>query len=87
MEARIRNVVKRLAKSEVGANVFPVTEPKRASGCPRGEVFGKALSRRWSRDEKWANFFIWIRCNPLKSPDSAKGIQGNPSDFPWIYLV
>jgi hypothetical protein len=33
------------------------------------------------------NFFIWIRCNPLKSPDSAKGIQGNPSLFPWFYLV
>jgi hypothetical protein len=31
--------------------------------------------------------FIWIRCNPLKSPDSAKGIQGNPSFFAWFYLV
>jgi hypothetical protein len=29
-------------------------------------------------------FFIWIRSNPLKSPDSAKGIRGNPSDFIWI---
>jgi hypothetical protein len=33
-----------------------------------------------------ANFFIWIRRNPLKSPDSAKGIQGNASLFPWIPL-
>jgi hypothetical protein len=32
------------------------------------------------------NFFIWIRHNPLKSPESAKGIQGNPSSFPWFYL-
>jgi hypothetical protein len=32
------------------------------------------------------NFFIWIRCNPLKSAESAKGIQGNPSFFPWISL-
>jgi hypothetical protein len=24
-------------------------------------------------------FFIWIRRNPLKSPDSAKEKQGNPS--------
>src|SRR5258707_4397534 len=32
-------------------------------------------------------FFIWIRRNPLKSPDSAKGIQGNASLFPWIPLV
>jgi hypothetical protein len=32
------------------------------------------------------NFFIWIRCNPLKSPDSAKGFQGNPSLFSWFSL-
>ena len=32
-------------------------------------------------------FFIWIRCNPLKSPDSGRKIQGNPSIFPWFYLV
>jgi hypothetical protein len=35
------------------------------------------------------NFFIWIRCNPLKSPDSTKEIQGNASLFPgfiWICL-
>jgi hypothetical protein len=25
--------------------------------------------------------FIWIRCNPLKRPDSAKEKQGNPSFF------
>src|ERR1700729_785530 len=31
-------------------------------------------------------FFIWIRRNPLESPDSTKEIQGNPSFFPWIYL-
>jgi hypothetical protein len=33
------------------------------------------------------DFFIWIRRNPLKSPDSTKGIQGNPSLFAWFYLV
>jgi hypothetical protein len=32
------------------------------------------------------DFFIWIRRNPLISPDSAKGIQGNPSFFSWIPL-
>ena len=31
-------------------------------------------------------FFIWIRCNPLKSPESAKGIQGNASNFACFYL-
>jgi hypothetical protein len=33
--------------------------------------------------KKGKNFFIWIRRNPLKSPESAKGIQGNPSFFAW----
>jgi hypothetical protein len=32
-------------------------------------------------------FLIWFRRNPLKSPDSAKEKQGNPSFFAWIYLV
>ena len=31
-------------------------------------------------------FFIFFRCNPLKSPDSAKGIQGNARIFPWFSL-
>src|ERR1700722_3304234 len=31
-------------------------------------------------------FFTWIRCNALKSPDSTKGIQGNASNFPWFSL-
>jgi hypothetical protein len=39
------------------------------------------------KDEIRKDFFIWICCNTLKSPDSAKGIQGNPSNFPWFYLV
>jgi hypothetical protein len=32
------------------------------------------------------DFFVWIRRNLLKSPESAKRIQGNPRTFPWIYL-
>jgi hypothetical protein len=38
------------------------------------------------RAEKGEEFFIFFRCNPLKSPDSAKGIQGNASYFTWFYL-
>jgi hypothetical protein len=34
------------------------------------------ISRRGKTRE---SFFIWIRCNSLKRPDSAKGNQGNPS--------
>jgi hypothetical protein len=50
------------------------------------------LTRRWQGHsapglKEGRNFFIWIRRNLLISPDSAKGIQGNPSFFPWIYLV
>src|SRR5277367_4037421 len=33
----------------------------------------RAASDRLPEETK---FFIWIRCNPLKSPESAKGIQG-----------
>jgi hypothetical protein len=46
----------------------------------RLQAFGAGL-------KEGKNFFIWIRRNPLKSPESAKGIQGNPSLFPWISLV
>jgi hypothetical protein len=31
-------------------------------------------------------FFIWIPYNALKSPDSTKETQGNPSYFAWLYL-
>jgi hypothetical protein len=27
------------------------------------------------------DFFVWIRRNPLKSPESAKGIQGKTREF------
>jgi hypothetical protein len=39
-----------------------------------------------TRVEARPDFFIWIRCNPLKSPDSAKEEQGNASFFPWFSL-
>jgi hypothetical protein len=39
-----------------------------------------------ARVARKTDFFIWIRRNPLKSPDSAEGIQGNPSFFAWIPL-
>jgi hypothetical protein len=48
------------------------------------ETFGAQPERRVGIGK---DFFIWIRCNPLKSPDSDEGIQGNPSIFPWFSLV
>jgi hypothetical protein len=45
------------------------------------------LKRLAQRPKPAEDFFIWIRRNPLKSPNSAKEIQGNPSLFPWFSLV
>jgi hypothetical protein len=50
-----------------------------------------ALARAWveafqAQCDRRKDFFIWIRRNPLISPDSAKRIQGNPSFFSWIFL-
>ena len=63
--------------------VFILTD-QRAGPQPGGE--SPRLFEKPSRPQPGARvrgeeeFFIWIRCNPLKSPDSAKGIQGNPSN-------
>jgi hypothetical protein len=62
-----------------------------------------SLRRIWAvrTDKEWAgarcnlaqpearagDFFVWIRRNPLKSPNSAKRIQGNASLLAWIYFV
>jgi hypothetical protein len=55
------------------------SERENTRGRGRSEAFQ-------GEHEAGKDFFIWIRRNPLKSPDSAKGIQGNPSFFVWIYL-
>jgi hypothetical protein len=48
-------------------------------------------SRRFSQPgtqvETRKDFFIWIRRNPLKRPDSAKEFQANASLFAWFHLV
>jgi hypothetical protein len=57
---------------------------KRRNGCrSRFETF---RPQPGTRVKAGGDFFIWIRRNPLKSPDSAKGIQGNASTFPWFTL-
>ena len=45
------------------------------------------LGRQATGCPRKTKFFIWIRCNPLKSPESAKGIQGNTSNLIWICLL
>jgi hypothetical protein len=53
-------------------------------------ALARARDRRFvafeAQCDRGKDFFIWIRRNPLIRPDSAKGIQGNPSFFSWIYL-
>jgi hypothetical protein len=61
---------------------------------PQGPQAGREVETRKAfraqprtRVEAREDFFIWIRRNPLKNPESTKVIQGNPSFFPWIHLV
>jgi hypothetical protein len=70
------------------AEAYVISFRSAGSGCWRSRV--DETSARYNsepRAETRKNFFIWIPRNPLKSPESAKGIQGNPSLFPWFYLV
>jgi hypothetical protein len=52
-----------------------------------GDIKPPQLRAAADRVAKEKKFFIWIRCNPLKSPDSAKGIQRNTSLSIWFFLV
>jgi hypothetical protein len=52
----------------------------------RKRVLLKRYLQPGARSKTEGDFFIWIRRNSLKSLDSAKGIQGNASDFPWFSL-
>jgi hypothetical protein len=52
----------------------------------RPRLTGRPLETFGAGAERGKEFFIWIRRNPLKSPESAKGIQGNPSFFPWYFF-
>jgi hypothetical protein len=49
-----------------------------------------AVSNRFAHNPKGEfrtrRFFCFFFRNPLKSPDSAKGIQGNARIFPCFYL-
>jgi hypothetical protein len=61
----------------------PTFRRRRAARRPGLETFCAQPERRVERSE---DFFIWILCNPLKSPESAKGMQGNPRTFPFFSL-
>jgi hypothetical protein len=73
--------------------LFPSREltPHRWRVRRQGEWSGRTRLRGFgpqpeTRVGARSEFFIWIRCNALKSLDSAKGIQGNASNFPCFSL-
>jgi hypothetical protein len=57
----------------------------RRGGVPLARRSSSAVIFEIQRDAR-KDFFIWIRCNPLKRLDSGKEKQGNSSFFAWIYL-
>jgi hypothetical protein len=89
------------AFSEAGCKSFPKTEIRviplpiselspAAGGFGDGRMARLRLSRvvatTLDASLRWVRFFIFLSRNALKSPISAKGMQGNASDFTWIYL-
>jgi hypothetical protein len=58
----------------------------RRSAYPPGEEEKGYRPRPFDCRRRREDFFIWIRRNPLKSPESTKEIQGNASFFPWFCL-
>jgi hypothetical protein len=70
------------------AEAYVISFRSAGSGCWRSRADETSARYNFVREpRRGRNFFIWIPRNPLKSPESAKGIQGNPSLFPWFYLV
>jgi hypothetical protein len=76
-----------LRKPEIHAIKFEFARLGVVELGPPGKKDEARFVTFWAQCDAGKDFFIWIRRNPLKSPDSAKGIQGNPSFFAWFYLV
>jgi hypothetical protein len=66
-----------LLRSFYASRAVVALSDRRKSGLPQQPE---------TRVETGPEFFIWIRCNPLKSRDSTKEIQGNASLFAWFSL-
>jgi hypothetical protein len=84
---------KGFSKTEIRVISLPISRTRRRRWRVRrqGEWSGRTRLRAsgpqpGTRVGDRRDFFIWIRRNALKSPISAKGMQGNASDFPWISL-
>jgi hypothetical protein len=79
-----RKSVQLFAKTEILCYTFPLRQIKPAplaGGWRETGLKETPFEVFVAESEGGKDFFIWIRCNPLKSPDSAKEIQGNPSFF------
>jgi hypothetical protein len=75
-----------LRKSEIYAKGFPFAKTNRCEALAVRMGAGMAFETIYARPEAGSDFSIWIRRNPLKSPDSDEQNQANPSHFAWIYL-
>jgi hypothetical protein len=68
------------------AEAYVISFRSAGSGWWRSKADAASARYNFVREpRRGRNFSIWIPRNPLKSPESAKGIQGNPSLFPWFY--
>src|SRR3984885_8228853 len=77
-------------KPQFCARVFPNQRMARMARRGEGEKrrrAGNQVETFGTQPETGTRFFYLDSLNSLKSPESAKGIQGNPRTFPWICLV
>jgi hypothetical protein len=76
-----------LRKAEILVKIGAWDKRGRRVNARRFEQVGALLFTTRAGLGERGGFFIWIRRNSLKSPDSAKEKQGNASLVAWIPLV
>ena len=54
-----------------------------STGRKDRQAFETGVARNLEREFSRLRVFYFFCCNPLKSPDSAKEIQVNASNFAW----
>jgi hypothetical protein len=81
-----KNRIHAISLSLAESDLRVVAERRAARGKDRKFWVSGVCPQPETRVKGRGIFFIFFSRNSLKSPDSAKGIQGNPSFFPWFYL-
>src|ERR1700733_4599197 len=84
-----RKTAQLFAKTEIICYTFSCSLDQTSAGRRRA---GDRMSESWLEAicggaRERTRFFIWIRRNPLKSPDSDEENQIKPSYFAWFYLA